>query len=239
MTRAVLAVTVALLSACSSSVEGFARPAALVTTSPQTAAAPLAVEPGHLEPLALTATDIQTMVGTRPFAVVDPGHKGLSSAPADLARPECATWITVGLLTSYTGSGWIDAWVATMQSGPVAIGDPARRYVGQAITAYPFPDAATAALARIAAEMGKCAQDQFIDIETAPSWITDKVVFADPNLVTAYSFELDAGSWACAHHFAAKANVVVEMLNCANKDVVRGETRRLVNAILARVPGRE
>jgi len=95
MTRAVLAVTVALLSACSSSVEGFARPAALVTTSPQTAAAPLAVEPGHLEPLALTATDIQTMVGTRPFAVVssDSGTFHVSAAAAMTRyRPSAPTW---------------------------------------------------------------------------------------------------------------------------------------------------
>lgn len=239
MTRAVLALAVVLLSACSTSVGGAAHPTgdtAVVTTSPPPGSPPLAVKPGYLEPLALTAADVQTMVGTRPFAIVEPGREGLSSAPPDLVRPECSSWITVGLITSYTGSGWIDAWVSTMQSGPVAIGDPARRYVGQAITAYPSPEAATSALAPIAAEMGKCAQDQFVDMDTAPSWITDKVVFAEPNLVTAYSFELSGGNWGCAHDSAAKANVVVEMLNCTNKDVVRGETRRLVNAIMARVP---
>ena len=240
MIRAVLALAAALLSACSASVDGSALPAAdpaLVSAPPQTGAGPLAVEPGHLEPLALAATDVQTMVGTRPFAVVDPGHKGLFG-PTDLVRPECSTWITVGLLTSYTGGGWIDAWVSTMTSGPVVIGDPARRYVGQAITGYPSPEAAKAALARIAAELGKCAQDQYVfNDDTVPSWITDKVVFADPNRVTAYSFELSGENYACAHDSAAKANVVVEMLNCTNKDVVRGETRRLLNAILAGVPG--
>ena len=189
MIRAVLALAAALLSACSASVDGSALPAAdpaLVSAPPQTGAAPLAVEPGHLEPLALAATDVQTMVGTRPFAVVDPGHKGLFG-PTDLVRPECSTWITVGLLTSYAGSGWIDAWVSTMTSGPVVIGDPARRYVGQAITAYPSPEAGKAALARIAAELGKCAQDQYVfNDDTVPSWITDKVVFADLNRVAAY-----------------------------------------------------
>lgn len=241
MMRAVPALVVVLLSACSAAVGGAAHPdgdTALVTTSLPPGSPPLAVEPGDLEPLALTATEVRTMVGTRPFGIVDPGRKGLSSVPTDLARPECSSWITVGLITSYAGSGWIDAWVSTMQSGPVVIGDPGRRFVGQAITAYPSQEAATAALARIAAGLGNCAQDQYVSKDDrAPSWITDKVVFADPNLVTAYSFELSGENYGCAHHSAATANVVVEMLNCTNKDVVRDETRRLVNAILARVPG--
>ena len=238
--HAALAAVISLLTACGSTVDGSAVPAARVdpSSTPQNAVASMTVTADQLAGLALSQAQLEQIVGG-PLHDVDipPTQHTIYLPPAGLTEAACASWTEIGQSTTYAGTGYIDSWGMSRSSAAVRPGvDPSRRFGGQFLTVYPSSNVAKSALSVVATALGRCQQQQFAFGTETASWFTDKPVFDNPTLLTAYMFELDGGEYACAIDFSAKANLVAEGVACSNKRVVRVAARAIVAAIAAKLP---